>query len=67
LLDDPQRREALGDAGRMRALASFTPEDTLKATLKIYASVAGLKETAAPGDSERSAAKASATALGARA
>jgi glycosyltransferase involved in cell wall biosynthesis len=63
LLDDPQRRKALGDAGRIRALANFTPEDTLKATLKIYASVAGLKETGAQPDSERRRA----TTVGARA
>jgi glycosyltransferase involved in cell wall biosynthesis len=54
LLDDPQRRRVLGDAGRNRALANFTPENTLKATLKIYASVAALKETGARDDSERS-------------
>jgi len=67
LLDDPQRREALGQAGRNGVLANFTPENASTATLKIYASVAGLQETAAQGDSERSAAEASATALGARA
>jgi len=67
LLDEPQRREALGDAGRNRAVANFTPEKTLKATLKIYASVAGLKETGAQADSERRSAETSATAVGVRA
>jgi glycosyltransferase involved in cell wall biosynthesis len=62
LLDDPQRRETMGEAARTRALANFTPEDTLKTTLKIYADAASSKETRPQVETGNSA-----TSIGARA
>ncbi|HEY6231365.1 MAG TPA: glycosyltransferase family 4 protein [Pyrinomonadaceae bacterium] len=60
LLDDPKKREAMGQAARSRVFSKFTPENTCKAMLKIYANAANEKETVAPVES-------TATSIGARA
>jgi rhamnosyl/mannosyltransferase len=39
LLDDPEKRTAMGRAGRTRALAEFTPQILLENVLQVYGSV----------------------------